>query len=432
MKRKIYRDLLDWKNNGASKPLLVTGARQVGKTYIIESFCQSEFSNYLEFNLLDRADIVSLFKEAINTQEKIDRLELLVGHKIDFENTVIFFDEVQVSEEVIAACKFFAESKVAYKIICAGSLLGVKINRFTQSFPVGKVRMLSMFPLDFEEFLWANGHRLLVDQIKACFSEDRQMASALHERLLRLYRQYLYIGGMPEAVMDFVGKDKDVLLFDTKILDDIRIAYISDMGRYAKSPLESTRIEAVYSSVSGQLLNVSKKFMYSKVRKGSRSRDYASPLEWLVSSGMLYRSAMVEKPLMPLKSYEKEGFFKLYLSDPGLLCNALGIRPSAIMLDQDFTYKGVLAENYVAGQLVAAGHRLCYWRSENTAEIDFLLSRDEGIIPFEVKAGKRVGSPSLRAYQEKFAPPFAIRLSTKNFAFSTGIKAVPLYATFCL
>ena len=172
--------------------------------------------------------------------------------------------------------------------------------------------------------------------------------------------------------------------------------------------------------------------MYSKVRKESRSRDYTSPLEWLVSSGMLYRSAMVGKPLMPLKSYEKEGFFKLYLSDPGLLCNALGIRPSAIMLDQDFAYKGVLAENYVAGQLVAAGHKLFYWRSENTAKIDFLLSRDEGIIPLEVKAGKRVGSPSLRAYQEKFAPPFAIRLSTKNFAFSTGIKAVPLYATFCL
>ena len=415
-----------------NKPLLVIGARQIGKTYIINDFCQTEFDNYLEFNLHDREDIVDLFRAKINTQEKIDRLELLVGHKINFENTVIFFDEVQESEEVIAACKFFAESKANYKIICAGSLLGVKINRFTQSFPVGKVRMLSMYPLDFEEFLWGCEQESLVDQIKACVAEGNNMISPLHEKLLKLYRQYLYIGGMPEAVMDFITVGKDVLLFNDDILSDIRASYVSDMGRYVKSPLESTRIEAVYHSAPSQLLNASKKFLYSNIQKGARSKDYTLPLDWLTASGMIYGSTMVEKPLMPLKGYEKNGYFKLYLNDPGLLCNALNILPSAIMLDQDFAYKGVLAENYVATQLVASGHELFYWRSENTAEIDFLLSHNEGIIPLEVKAGKRVTSPSLRVYQDKFSPPYTIRLSAKNFALDGAIKAIPLYAAFTL
>ena len=432
MKRKVYQDLLAWKEGGASKPLLVVGARQTGKTYIIERFCESEFENYLEFNLFDRADVVSIFKENINTQEKIDRLELLVGHKIDFENTIIFFDEVQESEEIISACKFFAESKTNYKIICAGSLLGVKINRFKKSFPVGKVNRLSVFPMDFEEFLWASSKELLANQIRSCFLTNEKMAFALHEELLRMYRSYLYVGGLPEAVADFVKKDRDVLLFNTRILDEVRASYVSDMNKYINSPSESARIEAVHDSVPVQLTNASKKFMYSKVRKGTKGRDYVSPLEWLVSSKMVYQSNMVEKPLMPLKGYEKEGFFKLYLNDSGLICSALGIQANAVMLDQDFAYKGILAENYVAGQLVASGEPLFYWRSENTAEVDFLLSGDEGIIPVEVKAGKRVDSPSLRVYQASYSPPYMIRVSTKNFAFENGIKSVPLYAAFCL
>ncbi|MCL1847937.1 MAG: DUF4143 domain-containing protein [Coriobacteriia bacterium] len=432
MKRKVYQDLLAWKNKGADKPLLITGARQVGKTYIIEQFCKSEFNSFLEFNLQDRADVVSIFNEEINTQEKIDRLELLVGHKIDFENTIIFFDEVQVSEEIVSACKFFAESETEYKIICAGSLLGVKINRFRKPFPVGKVNMLSVFPMDFEEFLWASGKELLAEQVRTCFATNERMASALHEELLKMYRGYLYVGGMPEAIADFTENDNDVLLFNTRILDEIRLAYLSDMNKYIITPLESARIEAIYRSVPAQMANASKKFMYAKIRKGTKGRDYASSLDWLVSSGMVFQSHMVEKPGIPLKGYQKEGFFKLYLSDPGLLSNALGIQAGTIMLDHEFPQKGTLAENYVAGQLRASGKPLFYWKNENTAEVDFLLTTDQGIIPIEVKAGKRVDSPSLRVYQSTNNPHFAMRISAKNFSFDNGIKAVPLYAAFCI
>jgi len=183
VKRKIYQDLLAWKNSGAASPLIVLGARQVGKTYIIEHFCKSEFDNYVKFNLLDRADIVSLFKENITTQEKIDRLELFVGHKIDFENTLIFFDEVHISEEILSACKFFAESKTKYKVICAGTLLKPEANRYNVSSPVGKTNLLSMFPLDFEEFLWANDNEPLAEQIRSCFTVGKKMVSSLHPGL---------------------------------------------------------------------------------------------------------------------------------------------------------------------------------------------------------------------------------------------------------
>jgi predicted AAA+ superfamily ATPase len=432
MERKAYQKLLSWKNRGAKKPLLVIGARQVGKTYLIEQFCQSEYENYLFFNLLNRSDIIKLFKEDINTQDKIDRLELLVGYKIDFANTIIFFDEVQESEEIIAACKFFAEAKTDYNIICAGSLLGVKINRFESSFPVGKVETLTMYPMDFEEYLWAGNNRLLANYVHECFQNNERMATALHEKLLQVYRSYLYIGGLPEAVANFIENDSNVLLFNTRVHDDIRLAYLSDMNKYIRSPLESSGIEAVYHSIPAQLANLSRKFMYSKVQSGSKGRDYATAMEWLTSAELVYRSNMVEAPNMPLKGYEKEGFFKLYLNDPGLLSSVLEIPANVIMLDQDFSYKGVLTENYIAGQLIASGRSLYYWRNENFAEIDFLLTTDEGIIPVEVKAGKRVNSPSLKNYVIKFKPPYSVRISSKNFAFDNGIKAVPLYAAFCL
>ena len=432
MKRKIYQDLLAWKNSGAASPLIVLGARQVGKTYIIEHFCKSEFDNYVKFNLLDRADIVSLFKENITTQEKIDRLELFVGHKIDFENTLIFFDEVHISEEILSACKFFAESKTKYKVICAGTLLKPEANRYNVSSPVGKTNLLSMFPLDFEEFLWANDNELLAKQIRSCFTVGKKMVSSLHNESLLAYRTYLCIGGMPKSVVNFIENGRNVLLFDSKILDDIQTSCVNDMSTFIKSSLIKTKAEAIYDSVPNQLSNASGKFMYSKIRKGAKGRDYISPMEWLESSGMVYRSKMVEKPLAPLKGHQKVGYFKLYLNDPALLRIALGIKANTILLDEDFACKGLLAENYVAGQLVASGKPLFYWRSENTAEVDFLLTNDDGIIPLEVTAGRRADSPSLRVYQTKFDPTYTLRICARNFSCDDKFKTIPLYAAFCL
>jgi predicted AAA+ superfamily ATPase len=432
MKRKIYSELLDWKAKGARKPLILMGARQVGKTYIIEEFLSREFSKHLTFNLFDRSDICAIFLEDIQTSEKIRRLELLHGEKIDFENTAIFFDEVQHSEDIIASLKYFTNSKINYKIICAGSLLGVKINRFSKSFPVGKVEMLYMHPMDFEEYLWANGEHELSEEIRCCYKKNKNMSEPLHEKCLHRYRLYLCAGGMPEAVTDLILKENDVLRFNGKILSDIRLAYLADMTKYIISKAESAKIEAVYNSIPSQLGNKSGKFQYSEVQKGVRSRDFSSALQWLVSSGMILRCDAVSAPNLPLRGYVRDGIFKMFLNDNGLLCNLLSIRLSEIMLDSDFYYKDIITENYAASQLVAAGIPLFYWQGENTHDIDFLIDTEQGIIPVEVKSGKNKASASLESYRKNYNCAYALKIRKGNFGFTNKIRNIPLYAVFCL
>ncbi|MDR1636618.1 MAG: DUF4143 domain-containing protein [Treponema sp.] len=432
MERKIYRELRKWKDGGAKKPLMVIGARQVGKTYIVEEFCRREFQKHVFFNLFERADLVSVFAEEINTREKISRLELLVGKKLDFENTVIFFDEVQESEDIIAALKYFAESETKYKIICAGSLLGVKLNRFTKPFPVGKVEMLSMYPMDFEEYLQAKGEDLLLGEIKSCFERNRSISEPLHGKCMNYFHTYLCTGGMPEAIAGVIEADNDVLRFNASILTNIRSSYLNDMNKYIASTAESTKIESVYNSIPVQLGNKSGKFQYAMVKKGARSRDFSSALDWLVSSEMIYLCHKVSAPYMPLKGYAEEGFFKVFLNDTGILCNMLDIRFSSIMLDRDFHYKGIIVENYVAAQFVVSGLPLFYWKSENTAEVDFLIDGEEGIIPVEVKSGKNKASPSLEVYRSRYKPAVSFKIRNGNFGLQDGVKSVPLYAVFCI
>jgi len=432
MERKIYQKLKSWKDAGAKKPLLLIGARQIGKTYTALEFCEKEFRKALVFNLLDRADIVTLFAENINTEEKIRKLELIVGENIDFENTVLFFDEVQESEPLIAALKYFAESKMAYKILCAGSLLGVKLKRFGSSFPVGKVEMLDMFPMDFEEYLLAYGEAGLAAEIRNCFLKNSSMSAPLHEKCLRRFHEYLCVGGMPEAVMNIVSEKGDILRFNAGILKNIYRSYLNDMHRYINSPLEASRIDAIYHSIPAQLGNQSRKFQYAKIRQGARSRNYESALEWLVASGMVYRCATAARPEAPLKGYEDAEQFKLYLNDPGILCSLLGLRLSEVMLDGDYQYKGVLTESYVAGQFAAAGIPLFYWRSDNMAEVDFLLDTPDGIAPIEVKSGENKRSASMELYRKRFLPEKLFRISANNFGAMQGIVSIPLYAAHLL
>ncbi|MDR0842392.1 MAG: AAA family ATPase [Acidobacteriota bacterium] len=432
MKRKIYKDLLAWKNSGAAKPLMVVGARQVGKTYTINEFCKAEFEDYLHFNLLDNADLRQIFHEEINTAAKIAQMELLVGRRIDFERTVIFFDEIQESEELIAAMKHFAESETKYRIICAGSLLGVKIKRMQSAFPVGKVKMLEMYPMDFEEFLEASGETLFAEAIREQVANPSAFSEPLHRKGLELQRKYLCVGGMPEAVANLLSVDGSVLGFDASILKDIRTGYLNDMSKHIRNPLETSRIESVYNSIPSQLGNSSGKFMYAEIRKGARARSYESALSWLVSSRMVYECKMVSTPAMPLKGYEAEGYFKLYLNDPGLLCSLLEIRSGEIMLGRDFYFKGILNESYIAGQFKATGKSLYYWRSGNQAEVDFLLDTPDGIAPVEAKSGKTVRSASLGVYRETFHPKKCIRVSERNFGCANDIVSIPLYAAHCL
>lgn len=432
MKRKIYKDLLNWKENSINIPLMIIGARQIGKTYIIKEFCKNEFENYIYINLLDNPQIVDLFEQSIPTEEKFTKMQWILNENIDLEKTIIFFDEIQLSEKLISNLKYFCESDKPFKIICAGSLLGVKINRFHSSFPVGKVKMEYMYPMDFEEFLMATSSQGLIDEIYKCYNEVIPMTNALHEKLLNLYRLYLCVGGMPQAVQNIVDVNQNIFDFDKTIVKNIIESYLNDMNQYILNNTEKSRIEAIYKSIPSQLGNVSNKFQYTKINSNARSRDYESALQWLISSTMIYKCNLLKTIQIPPKAYADEEYFKLYISDVGLLTSLLEIQYNDILLDNKFLYKGNIAENYVAEQLVRNGVSLYYWKSNSDAEIDFILYNEDGLIPIEVKASDNITSKSLNSYIKKYNPKYAIRISSKNFGFENNIKSIPLYATFLI
>ena len=432
MKRKIYKDLLNWKENSIDIPLMIIGARQIGKTYIIKEFCKNEFENYIYINLLDNPQIVDLFEQSIPTEEKFTKMQWILNKNIDLEKTIIFFDEIQLSEKLISNLKYFCESDKPFKIICAGSLLGVKINRFHSSFPVGKVKMKYMYPMDFEEFLMATSSQGLIDEIYRCYNEVIPMTNALHDKLLNLYRLYLCVGGMPQAVQKIVDVNQNIFDFDKTIVKNIIESYLNDMNQYILNNTEKSRIEAIYKSIPSQLGNVSNKFQYTKINSNARSRDYETALQWLISSTMIYKCNLLKAIQIPPKAYADEEYFKLYISDVGLLTSLLEIQYNDILLDNKFLYKGNIAENYVAEQLVRNGVSLYYWKSNSDAEIDFILYNEDGLIPIEVKASDNITSKSLNSYIKKYNPKYSIRISAKNFGFENNIKSIPLYAAFLI
>lgn len=304
MERKIYKELLNWKNTDMQKPLMIIGARQIGKTYIIREFCQKEFKQNIYINLLEHPEIIKIFKQEISIPEKFNRMKIYLDLDIDIKNTIIFFDEIQESEELISSLKYFNESEEPFKIICAGSLLGVKLKRMNTSFPVGKVKMLNMYPMDFEEFLIANGNRGLIDEIYKCYNSNIPMDTILHEKALDLYRLYLCVGGMPEAIKNLLNNDKDILKFDKSIIEDIIQSYLNDMNKYVQNKSEAIKIEVIYKSIPSQLGNQSNKFQYGKISSNARKRDYETALEWLLSSTMVHKCPILNKvEIPPLRIY---------------------------------------------------------------------------------------------------------------------------------
>ena len=432
MERLFDNELIKWKKGGMKKPLMVIGARQIGKTYTIEKFCKENFEEYIYIDLEKSNNIRKIFEETIDPEEILPELEIRLEKSIDLDKTVFFFDEVQVSERFIVSLKYFNQSDKPFKIVCAGSLLGVKLNRFNSSFPVGKIEMLHMYPLNFEEYLMACDQNMLLEKIKNCYSELKAMPDDLHKHSLDLYKKYLCIGGMPEAVLNFVVRDKNIMEFDKKIPEILIDMYVADMSKYTTSKFETLKIEKVYKTISIQLGKENKRFIYNNIESGASKRKFESAIEWLVSSGMVINCNMMETIKIPLKAYENTNMFKLYLSDVGMLTSISGLNFSDIILDKDFMYKGAIAENYVACEFLTKSIPLNYWHSGNKAEIDFLLYNDEGVIPIEVKAGENTKSQSLKAYVEKYKPKYSIRISAKNFGFENNIKSVPLYATFCI
>lgn len=435
MRRKIYNKLLEWKNNDENKkPLMVLGVRQCGKTYVIKDFCKNEFENVCVINLLERDDIIELFSRPINSEEKYNILKTMLNYDIEDENTVLFIDEIQESEDLISQLKFFCENHNNVNIICAGSLLGVKLKRLKKSFPVGKVWMIDMFPMDFEEFLVANNREKFVDLLKDCFNNNKFLGSPLHEELLRYYRIYLLTGGMPEAIQNIVDANLDYVKYDIKILKNILASYYKDMRKHVKNEAEALKIERVYRTLPSQLMNASKKFQISNVDENGKMERYETAIDWLIGSNMIIKCECVSLPEIPLKGFVDNETFKFYLSDVGILCTILGLSVRDIVTDNISLYKGIIAENFVANQLLCNGFDLFYWKNTATAEVDFLLYTADGVIPVEVKAGENTQSKSLKVYMEKYDAKYAIRISTKDFGYDpkTKIKSVPLYATFLI
>lgn len=430
MERKLYNNLLYWKNNKINMPYMLIGARQTGKTYILTEFCKNEFENDVYINLDSMEDIKQVFEQTIQPDEIIRNIEGLLGIDINIENTIIFIDEIQVSERAISSLKYFCESEKNYKIVAAGSLLGVKVNRFKSSFPVGKVWIDYLYPMDFEEFLLAIGENKLLELIKECYTEMKPMLDVTHEKALKLYNEYICLGGMPAAILNYIEHDKNILKFEDDVLNMIITSYLADMSKYTEN-IEAIRNNKIYNSMPAQLGKENKKFKYSLVETSARAREYDTAMEWLLSSNMLLKCQAIETPKSPLKAYT-ESNFKIYLSDIGLLRALSKISINEIITNKNMLYKGVFIENYVAENLYSKYRELYYWTLGNMYEVDFLINIDGDIIPIEVKASDNTTSRSLNYYISRYKPKYSIRLSAKNFGEANGIKSIPLYASFLI
>ena len=430
MKRKITEKLIGWKNKEGRMPLIINGARQVGKTYSALSFGRDCYNSTAYFNLEDSAELASIFERDLDPERIIKELEAFSAQRILPEETLVIFDEIQAAERALTSLKYFCEKAPSYHIVAAGRLLGVALNRSKYSFPVGKAEMLNLYPMDFEEFLWALGREALAKSIRASFADFAPFS--LHDTAMDAFRKYIVVGGMPKAVAEYA--DKGDFNYVTAVQKSLANAYVADMAKYA-SPQETTRILAAWSSVPGQLAKENHKFQYKMIKSGARSSEYDTPLAWLEAAGIVYRCTRVTQGALPLMAYADNSSFKIYLADTGILCSKFGISPNIIMemphaFDQ---FKGALIENYVMQGLIVNEISPFYWNPDNRSEVDFVFQNRLGqVIPIEVKSSDNVRSRSLSNYCARYGPPYAIRLSPKNFGFENNIKSLPLYALFCL
>lgn len=427
MKRKALDAFINWKNSHSNKPLMVLGARQVGKTYSLMEFCKDNYEQFVYINLEMDEDIYKVFETTIDPSDIINAISILKGIVIDYSKSVIFFDEIQVSERAIQSLKYFCEAEENYHIVCAGSMLGVALNRFKSSFPVGKVYRYYMHPMDFEEYLWGIGEIPLSELIRKHFLADTQLLDPIHRKSLDLFKNFLYTGGMPASINEFIRCNKNMSLYDNEIKQSILEDYLADMSKYTTNT-EHQKINKLYKSIPKQLGQVNTKFNYKLVDEKANKRSYERSIEWLCNSFIAVKCTLVEFPELPMKVYEKDNFFKIYLNDIGLLTTIANIDKKDIYSDELKIFSGMLAENYVANSFCSKGIKLHYWKSKHNAEIDFLINIEGHIIPVEVKASTNTKAKSLKVYQDRYDPYYSIRISGKNFGFVNGIKSVPLYA----
>lgn len=424
MKRKIYKQLLKWKESKDRKPLMLLGARQVGKTWIMQHFGKKEYKNVAYINCDDEPRMKQLFELDYNIDRILITIQAITGVRITPAATLIIIDEIQEVPRGLHSLKYFCEKAPEYHIMVAGSLLGVTLGK-GESFPVGKVDMLTMYPMDYEEYLDATGNE---NWIELLHSKDWGLIDIMKPKMTELLRQYYFVGGMPGVVSKFI-ENTDLQQVRT-LQRDILEAYRRDISKHT-SAAESTRIREVLDSLPSQLARENKKFIYGAVRKGSRAKDFELAIQWLVDAGIVYKVNRIKEPKMPLKFYEDRDAFKLFLLDCGLLaCMTDASAGQMLIGDNAFTdFKGAFTEQYVLQQLLALGLKPYYWSNTKTpSEIDFIIQDSQRIIPVEVKAEEKVRARSLAQFIKDNPGLKGLRISMKGYVDQEWMENIPIIA----
>ncbi len=421
MKRNAILKLVQWKNSPERKPMVLRGARQVGKTWLMKEFGQNYYDNYVYFNFDEEDELKSIFETNKNPNRIIELLSMISDEKIEPEKTLIIFDEIQECPEALNTLKYFKEKANEYHVITAGSLLGTLLAK-PKSYPVGMVNLLDVYPLTFDEFLNAidSGLYAYYESIQ----KEQVIEQIFHQRLLDAYNYYLIIGGMPECVSSWI-KYKDPAMV-SKIQRELIEVYENDFSKH-NGKVNSGRILMVFRSIVSQLAKPNEKFMYGAVREGARARDFEEAIEWLVSAGMLNRVYNVSKMEHPLSAFDKLDQFKLFVFDTGLLKQMAGVDNSAILLRTDYQFKGPLTENYVLQQLQGQFEVEPRYYSDKNGEIDFVVQNKMEIIPIEVKGGEDRSANSFKTYVANNAPQHAYRFSKRGYRKDGGFTNLPLY-----
>lgn len=425
MQRSGYAQLQEWKQKKDRKPLIIKGARQVGKTWLMKKFASEQFPDFIYFNFEGNQRLQNIFSGDLDITRIIQALSIEAGQTITAGQTLLILDEIQEAPSALTSLKYFYENAPEYPVIAAGSLLGVALHR-NNSFPVGKVDFLDLYPLSFTEFLLATGQANLADLLE---QNDWSLIKTFRDKFIDALRQYYYVGGMPEAVNAF-AKSADFEQVRT-IQKNILTAYEQDFSKHAPHDIVP-RIRMIWNSVPGQLAKENRKFIYSHIKEGARAKDYETAMEWMINCGLLHKVQRVKKLAVPLKAYEDLAAFKLFLVDTGLLA-AMGDIPARTLLEGNklfLEFKGALTEQYVLQQLLThPAWIIYYWSAENArSELDFVLQMDGAIVPLEVKAEENLKSKSLRVVRDQFHLPISLRVSLSDYRREEWMVNLPLYA----
>lgn len=421
MYRSAIEKLILWKNDPERKPLILKGARQVGKTWLMKEFGATNYENTVYLSFDEEPELKSIFETNKNPHRLVELIGAIAGQAVIPHDTLIIFDEIQECPEALGALKYFREKANEYHIIAAGSLLGTLLAQ-PKSFPVGQVNIVNLYPLSFDEFLAATDEQLY--KYYAQIGKNHHVEDIFHNRLLEAYNYYLIIGGMPECVASWV-KHKDYQRITQHQYELISI-YENDITKY-NGRVNSGRILLVFRNIVSQLSKSNEKFIYGCLRQGARAREFEEAIEWLVSAGLIYRVYNVSKTEHPLKAFEQLNNFKLFLFDTGLLKYMAGIDNSAVLLKSDYQFKGALTENYVLGQLQGQFDVPLRFYAEGRNEIDFLIQHGTEIIPVEVKSSTVREAASFKAYIRNRCPKTAIRYSKRGYAQDGAFINIPLY-----